>query len=150
MRHYIRILALVMVAGGAAACDEKLSSLTGPTPNLEPTFASIQSNIFEAGDSSGRPACINCHTNVGRTPAGGLNLVHDLAYDQLTRASAQRPSQMIVARNNSAASYLIEKLVAVPSAPIVGVRMPRGSTSFLTDGQILVIRRWIDTGAARN
>lgn len=150
MRHYIRILALVMVAGGAAACDEKLSSLTGPTPNLEPTFASIQSNIFEAGDSSGRPACINCHTNVGRTPAGGLILLHDLAYDQLTRASAQRPSQMIVARNNSAASYLIEKLVAVPSAPIVGVRMPRGSTSFLTDGQILVIRRWIDTGAARN
>ena len=26
-----------------AACDETLSDLTGPTPNLEPTFSSIQS-----------------------------------------------------------------------------------------------------------
>lgn len=151
MRHYLRILALAAFAASAAACDEDLSSLTGPTPNLEPTFSSIQANIFEAGDSSGRPACINCHTNVGRTPAGNLNLLHDAAYDQLVnRASGQRTGSNIVAPNNPNGSYLVDKIVANPSAAIVGLRMPRGTTSFLTEGQILVIKRWIETGAARN
>src|SRR5918996_1658658 len=46
----------------AVACDEKLSDLTGPTPNLEPTFASIAQNIFQTTDSSGRVACTQCHT----------------------------------------------------------------------------------------
>lgn len=151
MRHYLRILAIAAFAAAAAACDEDLSSLTGPTPNLEPKFSSIQANIFEAGDSSGRPACTNCHTNVGRTPAGNLNLLRDVAYDQLVnRASVQRAGASLVAPNNPTASYLMDKLLATPNAPIVGLRMPRGTTSFLTDGQILVIKRWIETGAARN
>ena len=33
------------------------------------------------------------------------------------------------------------------SADIVGGRMPRGTGPFLTDGQMLVIRRWIELGA---
>ena len=45
------------------ACDEKLSSIAGPTPNLEPTFASIQKEIFETTDSAGRVACTGCHTS---------------------------------------------------------------------------------------
>lgn len=151
MRHYLRILAVAAFAATAAACDEDLSSLTGPTPNLEPTFASIQATLFEAGDSSGRPACTNCHTNVGRTPAGGLNLLRDVAYDQLVnRASVQRAGWALVAPGNPNGSYLIEKLVATPSAPIVGGRMPRGTTAFFTEGQILVIKRWIELGAPRN
>lgn len=151
MRHYFRIFALAAFAAGASACDEDLSSLTGPTPNLEPTFASIRANVLEAGDSSGRPACIACHTNVGRTPAGNLNLVGDGAYDLLVnRPSGQRPSQMLVSPGNPNNSYLVEKLVPVPVTPLtVGTRMPRGTTSFLTDGQILVIKRWIELGAPR-
>jgi hypothetical protein len=151
MRHYIRIFAIAALAAGAAACDEELSSVTGPTPNLEPTFASIQANIFEVSDSSGRLACITCHTNVGRTPAANLNLLHDVAYDQLVnRASAQRASWSLVSPGNPNASYLVEKLVATPSAPIVGFRMPRNTPPYLTDGQILVIKRWIENGAPRN
>ncbi len=151
MRHYIRLFAIVVFAAGAAACDEDLSSITGPTPNLEPTFSSIQANIFEVSDSAGRLACINCHTNVGRTPAANLNLLHDFAYDQLVnRASSQRQGWSIVSPGNPNASYLVEKLVATPSAPIVGLRMPRNIPPFLTDGQILVIKRWIENGAERN
>jgi hypothetical protein len=30
---------------------------------------------------------------------------------------------------------------------IVGVRMPIGGPPFLTDGQMLVVRRWIQSGA---
>ena len=59
MLHRLYV-ACVLVCGAAclSACDEKLSSLAGPTPNLEPTFASIQRDIFEATDSSGRSACV--------------------------------------------------------------------------------------------
>ena len=59
-----RVLMLLVgaaVFAGTAACDEALSDLTGPTPNLEPTFSSIQQEILNTTDSSGRPACINCH-----------------------------------------------------------------------------------------
>ncbi len=148
MRYHIRILAIAAIAAAATACDEKLSTLTGPTPNLEPTFSSIQANIFENSDSSNRVACVNCHTNVGRVPAGNLILLHDVAYDQLVnRASGQR-NLMIVSPNNPEDSYLVHKLEGRPS--ILNLRMPRNSPAFLTDGQILVIKRWIETGAARN
>ena len=46
-----RLLRTVLLAAACtwfASCDEKLSTLAGPTPNLEPTFASIQHDIFEA------------------------------------------------------------------------------------------------------
>lgn len=147
MRHYLRILTIAAFAAGAAACDEDLSSLTGPTPNLEPTFSSIQANIFEATDSSGRLACTNCHA--GRNPLTSLNLLHDVAYDQLVgRASGQRSDLMLVKPGDPENSYLIHKLDG--RSGIVALRMPRNSPAFLTDGQILVIKRWIETGAPRN
>lgn len=149
MRSFIRFLAIAVLAAGVTACDENpedfnFSSLAGPTPNLQPTFSSIQQNIFET-------SCTGCHTTVGRpTPAGGLDLTRNAAYTQLVnRSSVQRSGAMLVAPNNSAASYLIEKLVSTPGTPIVGRRMPLIGTP-LTPGQILIIRRWIDTGAARN
>ena len=56
---------LLALALGTVGCDEALSDLTGPTPDLEPTFSSIQQQIFSNGDSSGRPACTNCHNAIG-------------------------------------------------------------------------------------
>ena len=71
------------------ACDEPLSDMTGPTPLLEPTFSSIQEQIFENGDSSGRVACIQCHNAKGQLFAGRLNLEHAVAYDQLVNVAAR-------------------------------------------------------------
>lgn len=145
-RHLFFTLALAV---GAAACDEKLSTIAGPTADLEPTFASIQANIFELTDSAGRNACVSCHTNVGRTPAGGLNLLHDVAYDQLVNVSAvQVGSLRRVQPGNPEASYLVHKIDGRPG--IVGTRMPRNGPPFMTDGQILILRRWIELGAPRN
>src|SRR6476646_6404074 len=91
----ISALMCVLAAGiAAAACDEKLSTVAGPTPSLEPTFASVQSQIFETTDAAGRTACVTCHTNVGRTPSGGLNLAHDVAYDQLINVSSPQVQSM--------------------------------------------------------
>jgi hypothetical protein len=149
MRPYIRVLVVVAFAAAVTACDEKLSSLAGPTPNLEPTFASVQANVLELTDSSGRSACINCHTNVGRNPSGGLNLLHDVAYDQLVNhASTEKPGLLRVSPGNPDNSYLVHKIEGAPG--IIGVRMPQGGPPFLSDGQILIVRRWIELGALRN
>jgi hypothetical protein len=146
----ILLLICVMAAGmAAAACDEKLSKLAGPTPNLEPTFASVQSQIFETTDSAGRVACTNCHTNVGRTPTGGMNLVHDLAYDQIVNVpSARKAGAIRIIPGDPENSYLVQKLEGRPG--IVGLRMPFSGAPFLTDGQMLILKRWIAIGAPRN
>jgi hypothetical protein len=149
MRRSRRLFLAFTLVIGTAACDEKLSTLAGPTPDLEPTFSSIQANIFELTDSAGRNSCISCHTNVGRTPAGGLNLTHDAAYDQIVNVTAgQVPSLRYVTPGNVEASYLVHKIEGRPG--IVGSRMPRNGPPYLTDGQILILKRWIELGAPRN
>ena len=144
-----RVLSLLVAAAvfaGTAACDEALSDVTGPTPNLEPTFSSIQSNILSAGDSSGRPACTNCHNGNPFVPG---NFTGANAYAALVSArSFEKPSLFRVAPGEPDNSYMVHKLEGGPN--IVGERMPRGGGPFLTGGQMLVIRRWITEGAANN
>lgn len=149
MRH-LRVLALVLpLTTGLAGCDEKLSDLTGPTPGLEPTFASIQREIFNTQDSSGRLACIQCHTPSGIAVATGLFLTDGVSYGNLVgRQSRLRPGETLVIPGDPANSYLVRKLEGGPN--INGLRMPRTEGPFLTDGQMLVIRRWIAEGAANN
>jgi hypothetical protein len=149
MKVYKRIMTVLAAAITVTACDEGLSSIAGPTPELEPAFSSIQRDIFEAADSSGRSQCIGCHTSVGRNPAGGLNLLHDVAYDQLVnRPSTARAGAVRVVPGNPNGSYLIDKLE--PGASIVGLRMPLNGPPYLTAGQITIIARWIELGALRN
>ena len=145
----VRSLRVLLAAAAltAAACDEKLSDLTGPTPNLEPTFSSISRNIFEAVDSSGRAACTQCH--IGATPPQGLNLSAGLGYANLVGVpSREKPALLRVAPGDPENSYLIHKLEG--RSDIVGMRMPRTAGPFLTEGQMMVIRRWIELGAPNN
>ena len=132
-----------------AGCDEKLSTITGPTPELTPTFSSIQRTIFNVTDSSGRLACVQCHTDQGRTPSGGLVMLEGRAYDALVgRASTGKPGATWVIPGDPDNSYLVRKLEG--ASDIAGQRMPRGNGPFLTEGQMLVIRRWISQGAPNN
>ena len=139
-----RALALALVLGAAGwsgGCDEKLSDITGPTPNLEPRFSSIQREIFDA-------SCVGCHTSQGRSPAGGLDLRAEVSYGNLVNVASQgKPSAVRVVPGSPAGSYLIHKLEGGPD--IVGSRMPFGGTP-LTPGQIAVIRQWIESGAQNN
>jgi hypothetical protein len=133
---------LVAVASvGLASCDEKLSDLTGPTPNLQPTLSSIQTEIFSQ-------RCAGCHTAVGRVPPLQLNLTDGNAFANLVGVAARgKAGATRVVPGDPDNSYLIQKIEGAPG--IVGVRMPFQGAP-LTDGQILVIRRWIQTGAANN
>ena len=148
-RHAFKILLLAAASLAGTGCDEKLSTLAGPTPNLEPTFTAIQRDIFEATDASGRAACTQCHSSTGRTPSGGLNLNHDVAYDQLVNAAVrEKPGAVRIVPGDPDNSYLVQKLEG--SSGITGRRMPQNGPPYLTDGQIAIIRRWIAIGAPRN
>src|SRR5262245_28360670 len=150
MRRAFLSLAYGCALLGLIACDEKLSSLTGPTPNLAPTFSSIQSTIFTSTDSTGRAACTNCHTTAGgRVPPAGMDLGSPNAHAQLVNvASNAKAGAIRVIPGDPENSYLIHKLEGRPG--IVGLQMPRGGGPPLTAGQILVIKRWIELGAPNN
>ncbi|MFN2447312.1 MAG: hypothetical protein ABR606_17220 [Vicinamibacterales bacterium] len=146
MRRAAMVLATVALAVTAAGCDEQLSDLTGPTPNLEPTLTSIQREIFNTTDSSGRVACTQCHNTAGAQFAAGLNLVEGQSFQNLVgRNSVNKAGAVRVIPGNPDGSYLLHKLEG--RSDIVGQRMPRTGGPFLTDGQIAVIRRWIERGA---
>jgi mono/diheme cytochrome c family protein len=134
---------------GAAGCDESLSTVAGPTPNLTPTFSSIQRDIFEAADSSGRPSCSSCHNpNGGAFRQVGLDLSTAGSYDSIVGvASREKPGLMRVAPGDAENSYLIHKLEG--RTDIIGGRMPNRGP-FLSDGQLAIIRRWIELGARRD
>ncbi|HEX2460360.1 MAG TPA: hypothetical protein VHJ58_09445 [Vicinamibacterales bacterium] len=146
MRIHMLAAGVLLVLGVAStACDEKLEDLTGPTPNLQPTLSSIQREIFNTTDSSGRQACANCHTSVGRNPSGLMDLRDGAAYASLVGVtSPAKPGAVRVIPGDPENSYIIHKLEG--RAGIVGTPMPRGNT-LLTPGQILVIKRWIELGA---
>jgi hypothetical protein len=140
-------VALAVAAIACASCDEPLKDVVGPSPNLTPTFSSVNQEILQSTDLAGRTACVNCHNNIGRNPAGGFNMAGDVYAAMVNVPSRERPSLMIVAPGNPDASYLIHKLEG--RAGIAGARMPLNGPPYLTPGQILVIRRWIELGAPR-
>lgn len=145
----VRLLLVLALAGAGAACDENLSTIAGPTPNLEPTFTAIQREIFATTDVAGRIACVTCHTTVGRTPAAGLSLEPSVAYDRLVNVpSTQKPGLLRVAPGDPENSYLLHKIDG--RSGIIGRRMPFSGPPYLTDGQILILRRWIQRGAPRD
>jgi hypothetical protein len=133
----------VAAAGlGLGACDEKLSDIAGPTPNLQPTLSSIQREIFSQ-------RCIGCHNGATRFLPAVMNLTEGNSYASLVGVpSIERATLLRVAPGDPENSYIVHKLEG--RAGIAGVRMPLTGPPYLTDGQILVIRRWIEIGAPNN
>jgi hypothetical protein len=146
MRHASALALTAVLCVSSGGCDEKLNDLTGPTPNLQPTLSSIQREIFNTTDSSGRVACTQCHNAQGAQTAAGLNLTEGVAYGALVGVPSTNKSGAVrVIPGDPDNSYLIHKLEGAPG--IVGERMPRTAGPFLTAGQMVVIRRWIQLGA---
>lgn len=140
---------LILLATLASGCDENLSSVAGPTANLTPTFSSIQRDILQATDAAGRPACSSCHNpNGGAFRSVGLDMSSDTTYASLVGVpSRQKPGLLRVAPGDPDNSYLIHKLEG--RTDISGVQMPQRGP-YLTDGQISIIKRWIQLGARRD
>ena len=130
----------IFVLAAAAGCGKDSNPVT-PTPTGPSFNQQIQTEIFN-------PGCVSCHTDVGRTPAGGLNLVSGQARANLVGvASSAKAGATRVIAGNASGSYLVQKLEG--AADIVGLRMPRNGP-FLTDAQVVLIRSWITNGALAN
>ena len=106
-----------------------------------PTLASIQTNVFT-------PRCAGCHTGVGATLPGAMNLTSATAsYAALVGvASVQAAPLQRVTAGNPNDSYLVRKLEGGPN--IINNRMPLGGP-FLDQATIDSIRLWITRGAAQ-
>ena|SRR5687767_11653699 len=101
----------------------------------------IQAQIFD-------PVCTPCHSDVGRSPAAGLNLKAGSAFSNLVGVtSSNNPPAVRVVAGNANGSYIVQKLEG--AAGIVGERMPRNNAP-LSDAQIKMIRDWIAAGALNN
>jgi hypothetical protein len=149
MNRYIRAAILLAATTGLTACDEGLSTLAGPTPNLTPTFSRIQADIFEASDSAGRVSCVSCHRPAAFAFVGRLDLSNAVAYDQLVNVpSANKPGAIRVIPFDPENSYLVHKVEGRQG--IFGNRMPNNGPPFLTNGQIQILKRWIENGAPRD
>jgi hypothetical protein len=143
-----RAIVLATAVVGLSACDEKLRDITGPSPNLAVTYASIRAEILETTDQAGRTSCITCHNAVGRQPAGGLDMRTDAYAALVNRPSRQKAGATLVIPGDPDNSYLIRKIEGGPDIALL--RMPANGPPYLTPGQILVIRRWIENGAPRD
>jgi hypothetical protein len=143
-----KAIVVIGLSVAAAGCDEKLSDVAGPTPNLTPTFSSIQRDIFEAADSSGRPACSACHNpNGGAFRQVGLDLSTSGSYDSLVGVRSAQKGLLRVAAGDPENSYLLHKLEG--RTDIIGNRMPNRGP-YLSEGQLAILRRWIELGARRD
>jgi hypothetical protein len=128
-----------IAASTLAACGSgdgfDLASGGGP---LEPTFSSIQANVFT-------PVCEQCHT--GASAPRGLRLDPANSYAMLVGVpSDEIPSILRVKPGDPAASYLIHKLEGTAGE---GERMPAGLPP-LPRTTIDVIRQWITEGALQD
>jgi mono/diheme cytochrome c family protein len=135
----VAVAAAMMLAGCGGS-----SSPSTPSPTVSgPTFSQqIQAQILT-------PACVACHTDEGRTPAGGLNMKPGSAHANLVGVSSTgKAGATRVIAGNPSGSYLVQKLEG--ASDIVGLRMPRNGPPFLTAEQIALIRLWIQNGAPNN
>jgi Bacterial Ig-like domain len=124
-------------SGNGAAGGDFVATFTVGT--VQATLQSIQDNIFT-------PICSGCHTGVGTSLPGSMNLSSATASRAalVSVASVEKPGVQRVAPSNSAGSYVVQKLQG--DAGISGNRMPFGGP-FLDQPTINVIRQWIDAGA---
>jgi len=134
----------IVIASIATACGSTTPTTPAPPAGPPPvTFSQqIQAQILT-------PTCVPCHTDDGRTPAGGLNLKQGSAYANLVNIqSTGKPGAIRVIAGNPSGSYLVQKLEG--ASDIVGLRMPRNGPPFLTDAQVALVRQWIQNGAPNN
>jgi hypothetical protein len=127
--------ALAGCAGDGAGLDENGRPEGESGGSLQPTFQSIQANVFT-------PVCTGCHA--GAAAPLGLRLEEGASYALLVNApSVEVPAVRRVQPGNPNASYLIQKLEGTAAR---GGRMPLNQPALPAE-TIAVIRQWIADGA---
>lgn len=133
---------LLLILSIASGCG---SNTTEPTATVEPTFSSIQANVFAKSCATS-----SCHGVFGQR--GGLILEGADAYANLVDASpgntvalARGLRRVVAGKPDS--SFLLVKLTGPRDGE--GDRMPQGNNP-LNAQAIEAIRTWIANGALKN
>lgn len=129
-------------ANAAGAIRGQIAPTPTPPPPNAPTLTQLQNAIFS-------PICSGCHTGVGQTLPGSMNLTSTAATFAalVSVASVQQPAVGRIAPSDPDASYLVRKIQG--TAGITGSRMPLGGP-FLSQAQIDQVRAWVSAGAQNN
>lgn len=125
-----------------AGCEE---SIVGSQASVQPTFASIQQNVFARSCAS-----MSCHSTLSQR--GGLVLEAGKAYANLVGVSSDNESAKAqglkrVNPGKPDSSFLMIKLTG--PGPGQGTQMPDGNDP-LSQQAIGAIRTWIANGAPQN
>jgi len=142
VRGGIAIAALALAACGAGSgegLDQNGQPLaSGGAVPLQPTFASIQDNVFSV-----HCAIPGCHG--GGSVQFGLRLDKGFSYGNLVNVASPRDANLIrVIPGNPDGSFIIQKLEGTQT---LGDRMPDFGP-YLPQSTIDVIRQWIAAGAS--
>lgn len=115
-----------------------LSSRYGATL-FEPEYESIALYFFE-------PFCADCHG--GGAPSTGLDMTFERGFQEMVGVSSLQSVDLnLIEPGDANNSYLIIKLEG--GDEMVGRQMPRGRPA-RPQGEIDIVRQWIDDGARRN
>jgi uncharacterized protein (TIGR03118 family) len=138
----VTITATATDADGNTGTSPAVTVTVQNTVAAATTLTELQTNFFG-------PICSGCHTGVGASLPGSMNLSSAAAsFASLVGvASVENASFLRVKAGDAANSYIIHKLLG--SADITGARMPFGGTP-LTQAQIDTFSSWINAGAANN
>ncbi|MEO7208569.1 MAG: TIGR03118 family protein [Steroidobacteraceae bacterium] len=110
------------------------------------TLTQLQTQIFT-------PICSGCHTGVGTGLPGVQNLTSGNTFANIVNVtSIEQPSLLRIKPNDSANSYLVQKILGAPG--ITGSRMPFGcglmSNPCLDQATIALVQTWVSQGALNN
>jgi hypothetical protein len=136
------IVSAIFVLGALIACSRDGDVVTDPSDSsdAESTFTEVYSIFSQAG-------CLasNCHGSSSGPNAPILNSQSN-AYSNLVGKTSNCSGKTYVVANNTASSYLVEKLSSSPSC---GTRMPQNNTSYFdtNSSQLQTIKDWINRSA---
>ena len=143
-RRAALLSAVLGVLPAVSACTNESPSLRVmsivPPANAAISFSADVQPIFTR-------SCARSGCHAGAVLSQGLSLEEGKSYDLLVGVpSAEDPSLARVEPGDSDLSYLIKKIEGTG----LGDRMPADGPPYLPDGEIQLIRDWIDQGAPRD
>ena len=128
---------------------------TRTCPALQPTYSSIDRDLFQVGCGTSGSKAVNCHSAAGAASASFLDLSGD-AYPRLFNRTAVNPlgdvkNLVLVKPGDPDASFLVQKLRLTTALDAhLGSGMPADAPGSICASSVDTVAQWIRDGAGRN